>query len=169
MTLPNDRSVLRRLASQVNEGVILEIGSKNGLSTRAICEAANVPVYCIDMWDLTFLNDPRLEVHLHDDSKFKEYLKDYKVTAIKGISGEVAKVWDKPIGLLFIDGDHSYQGCMTDYRGFARHIVPGGIIAIHDHIEKYHGVTKAVNVIQKSPVWTDWTQEGFSTIWARRA
>ncbi|MCB1617577.1 MAG: hypothetical protein KDI08_02615, partial [Pseudomonadales bacterium] len=32
----------------------------------------------------------------------------------------------------FIDGGHSLEAALTDYRCWAGHLVPGGILAIHD-------------------------------------
>jgi len=41
--------------------------------------------------------------------------------------------WDgKPIGLLFIDGDHTVEGVALDWLTWAPRIAPGGIVAIHD-------------------------------------
>lgn len=35
--------------------------------------------------------------------------------------------------MVFVDGDHSYEGCKGDIEAWVPHIVPGGIIAIHDY------------------------------------
>jgi predicted O-methyltransferase YrrM len=40
--------------------------------------------------------------------------------------------WATPLGMVFIDGGHSEQAALTDYRTWAPHIVPGGVLAIHD-------------------------------------
>ncbi len=37
-----------------------------------------------------------------------------------------------PLDLLFIDGDHSYEGVRADYLMYSRLVRPGGIIAFHD-------------------------------------
>lgn len=37
------------------------------------------------------------------------------------------------IDLLFIDGDHSIEGCSFDYLNYAPALVPGGYIAFHDY------------------------------------
>jgi len=156
MTQPEDRELLSQLAAQVTEGVILEIGSKNGKSARAMAETANVPIYCIDMWDLTFMGDKRPPQHLNTDKAFKQAVEGFGVTPIKGISSEIAKVWDKPIGLLFIDGKHSYEGCLADYEGFARHVIPNGILAFHDYGLSQYGVTQVADEIREE--WDDWKQ-----------
>ena len=40
--------------------------------------------------------------------------------------------WHTPLHLVFIDGGHSLEAAMTDYRTWAPHIVAGGVLAIHD-------------------------------------
>ena len=37
------------------------------------------------------------------------------------------------IDFLFIDGDHSIEGCKFDYENFEKDIKPGGYIAFHDY------------------------------------
>jgi len=46
-----------------------------------------------------------------------------------------AKHWHSPLGMLFIDGGHSMQAALNDYRCWAGHIAKGGILAIHDLFE----------------------------------
>ena len=63
-----------------------------------------------------------------------------------------------PIDLLFIDGEHSYEGCLEDIYGFFPYVRLGGLIAVHDydkaslelradelHHKNVPGVTRAVN------------------------
>jgi len=54
------------------------------------------------------------------------------VIPIVGRSAVVARAWAQPLGLLFIDGGHTAEAAETDYRLWAPHIVPGGVLAIHD-------------------------------------
>lgn len=164
---------LRELVAKVTEGVILEIGSKKGASAHAMASVASVPVYCIDLWDLTFEGDSRGFRHSNPANlrQFIENTKRLNIIWIKGLSGEIAKVWEKPIGLLFIDGDHSYEGCKTDYEGFAKYIIPGGYLVIHDYIPKsktFRGVEMVIGEAKDSGLWEDWEVIG-RTISARRA
>ena len=48
------------------------------------------------------------------------------------MSSEIAKTWNKPIHLLFIDGSHEYEDVLADFRNFYPHVIPGGIVAFHD-------------------------------------
>lgn len=45
----------------------------------------------------------------------------------------VGKEWlDGKVDMVFVDGDHSYDGCRGDIEAWLPHIKVGGIIAIHD-------------------------------------
>jgi len=41
--------------------------------------------------------------------------------------------------LLWIDGDHSYRGAKEDFDLFAAHLVPGGVVALHDTLNAFEG------------------------------
>ena len=41
----------------------------------------------------------------------------------------------QPLDLLFIDGDHAYDGVRRDYELFGPLVRPGGLIAFHDIVE----------------------------------
>ena len=44
----------------------------------------------------------------------------------------VARDWTIPLGLVFIDGGHSYEAVVTDYRCWHPHLLPGGFLVFHD-------------------------------------
>lgn len=50
-----------------------------------------------------------------------------------------------PIEVLFIDGDHSYQGCKRDIDAWYPFVIPHGRIFFHDHDESSPGVMQAVS------------------------
>jgi predicted O-methyltransferase YrrM len=54
------------------------------------------------------------------------------VVPVIGLSKTVGKVWQTPLGLLFIDGSHAYESAFQDYTVWARHILPGGYLIFHD-------------------------------------
>ena len=43
-----------------------------------------------------------------------------------------AKAWATPLGLVFIDGGHSFEAALTDYTCWAGHLRLGGYLVIHD-------------------------------------
>ena len=55
-----------------------------------------------------------------------------EVIAVVGQSPLVAKHWSMPLAFLFIDGGHGVEPARIDYEGWTPHVVPGGVLAIHD-------------------------------------
>jgi predicted O-methyltransferase YrrM len=43
-----------------------------------------------------------------------------------------ARDWQTPLGMVFIDGGHSFEAAQADYGSWAPHLMSGGILAIHD-------------------------------------
>jgi MMP 1-O-methyltransferase len=54
------------------------------------------------------------------------------VVAIVGRSADVARLWQTPLGMLFIDGGHTDTAAQWDYEGWAPWVAIGGALAIHD-------------------------------------
>jgi len=54
------------------------------------------------------------------------------VIPIVGKSSKIAQHWATPLGMVFIDGGHSMEAALADYRGWATQLISGGILAIHD-------------------------------------
>ena len=61
----------------------------------------------------------------------------------------------KSIDTLFIDGDHTYEGCLSDFVHWHNNIKSGGRIIFHDYMRdsNHIGVTKTVDAIK--PLLTD--------------
>jgi predicted O-methyltransferase YrrM len=57
------------------------------------------------------------------------------VVGVVGFSAPVARVWQTPLGFLFIDGGHAEEVAMADYMLWAPHVIAGGTLAIHDVFE----------------------------------
>jgi predicted O-methyltransferase YrrM len=47
-------------------------------------------------------------------------------------SHEVAASWSGQLDLVFIDGDHSEEGCETDWLDWSPLVAPGGHVVLHD-------------------------------------
>ena len=57
---------------------------------------------------------------------------DDTVIPIIAKSAIVAGAWSTPLGLVFIDGGHTFEAALADYSGWVSHILPGGFLVIHD-------------------------------------
>jgi predicted O-methyltransferase YrrM len=54
------------------------------------------------------------------------------VVGLVGTSARVARNWATPLGLVFIDGGHGREVAFADFRGWSRHLPPGGLLLLHD-------------------------------------
>ncbi|MBB1255164.1 class I SAM-dependent methyltransferase [Streptomyces alkaliterrae] len=129
---------------------LLEVGTYCGRSTILLAEAARaggVTAVTVDHhrgseeqqpgWEY---HDPGLvdpEVGLMDTlPTFRRTLRaaglEEHVVAIVGRSPQVAAVWGKPLGLVFVDGGHTDEHASGDYEGWAPHLAVGGLLVVHD-------------------------------------
>lgn len=67
-------------------------------------------------------------------------LADYAVPLVAP-SEDAVRGWSKPIRLLFIDGEHSYEASRRDFELWSPFVVSGGMIAFHD-IGHWPGVSR---------------------------
>ena len=58
-----------------------------------------------------------------------------QVVAVLGRSTTVSAWWRTPLSMLFIDGGHAEEHAQNDYSGWARWVMSGGLLAIHDVFE----------------------------------
>lgn len=57
---------------------------------------------------------------------------EHCVIALVGPSAVIGRAWTTPLSFLFIDGGHAMDTALSDWRAWAGHVQPGGILAIHD-------------------------------------
>ncbi|MDT4996239.1 MAG: 1-O-methyltransferase [Pseudonocardiales bacterium] len=60
---------------------------------------------------------------------------DAAVSVVVGSTQQVARWWSTPLTFLFLDGNHTSEVAQHDYSAFARHVVSGGVLAVHDVFE----------------------------------
>jgi predicted O-methyltransferase YrrM len=131
-------------------GPILEVGSYCGKSTiylAAACQAQDNLVYAVDHHRGSeehqqgeMFHDPDLfdlaQQQLDSFGEFRRNLARAGLTnwvvPIVASSTQSARFWQTPLGMVFIDGGHSLDAAVNDYRCWAAHIQRGGILAIHD-------------------------------------
>lgn len=150
---------LKELSSK-SKDIIVELGGFQGRTSIQLAEGSRIgqnnQVFVIDTWNGKKLNGTN-DVYFSKEV-FLENIKIAKVnniiTTIHSTSDEALKSWDKKIGMLFIDGDHSYNGVKKDIR-WIDHVISNGIIAFHDYLlPKYKdSVVKAVNEIKDKLVF----------------
>jgi predicted O-methyltransferase YrrM len=134
-------------------GPCLEIGSYCGKSTiylATACKANNGILFSIDHHRGSEEQQPGQQYFdpgLFDPPTGRiDTLREFRKTLEKaGIEDAVvamvcrsdvaARLWATPLSLVFIDGGHTFEAAITDYDCWARHIMPGGYLLIHDIFE----------------------------------
>lgn len=136
---------LYNIASKLKSGsTIVEIGSWKGKSTFCLASGLRKgTIYAIDPFnaDGEAGNKETYESKIGEKpliDQFKENTrevhKNENIIALQGYSQEFVNKFSK-IDLLFIDGDHSIEGCKYDFENFSKFIPKGGYIALHDFYE----------------------------------
>lgn len=145
---PNEMRFLALLAAcPTAEGEILEIGSFKGKSTVILAKSAALTgkskINAVDPMTAPSETDPDLRGDASSFADFQKNIEAHKVAENvefhQTFSYDLAKSWDKPIRLLWIDGDHTYKGTKLDFEGFAKHLSDGAIVAIHDVLHEFEG------------------------------
>jgi len=144
------RALFQHASEMAAKGPCLEVGSYCGKSTvyfGAACKSQGSQLYAIDHHRGSEEHQLGEEYHdsdLFDESAqlmdtFREFRRvmraaDLEDTVVPIVSSSAlsAKFWSIPLGMVFIDGGHSMEAAMADYRSWAGHIIPGGVLAIHD-------------------------------------
>jgi predicted O-methyltransferase YrrM len=137
-------------------GPVLEIGSYCGKSTIYLglaCRANNSTVFALDHHrgsEEHQLGEFFHDAALYDASEgvmdsFREFRRNIRragldevVVPVVAGSEAVARHWQTPLAMVFIDGGHSLSAALTDYRCWTAHLMRGGVLAIHDLFDDAH-------------------------------
>jgi MMP 1-O-methyltransferase len=148
---PDEGLALYESAAGVTvDGPLLEVGSycgKSGVYLGAAARERGRVLFAVDHHRGSEENQPGWEWHEPDlvDPEvgkldtlpvFRRTIHDAglegTVVAVVGESPVVARAWATPVAFLFIDGGHGVEPARLDYELWTPHVVPGGILAIHD-------------------------------------
>jgi hypothetical protein len=151
------------IKERVGTGKIIgvEVGVWEGkMSARMLREMPGLFLYLVDRWapppawDSYF--DGSIKIARCNQARFDQALTDtlarvtpfkgrYKI--LKGLSVDMAEqVPDHYCDFIFIDGDHSYEGCKADIEAWRDKVKPGGWLCGHDYAHPEQGeVKKAVD------------------------
>jgi predicted O-methyltransferase YrrM len=131
-------------------GPVLEVGSYCGKSTIYLglaCQQKQGVVYAVDHHvgsEEHQLGEMFHDPDLYDAGEgyfdtFKEFRRNIRragledtVVPIVASSEVSARHWHTPLAMVFIDGGHSLDAALCDYRCWASQLLKGGILAIHD-------------------------------------
>lgn len=151
---PAEGEALHKLAFEAApRGPILEVGSYCGKSTHYLGLAAKQQggqVYALDHHrgsEEHQLGEGYHDADLYDaeveamDSLpyFRRVIRraqlEGTVIPLVADSATMGRYWATPLSMVFIDGGHSLEQALTDWRTWSPHVMPGGTLAIHDIFE----------------------------------
>ena len=131
-------------------GPCLEVGSYCGKSTLYLgtgCRRHGQLLFAVDHHRGSEEHQPGEEYHdpelldaasgrvdslyVFRDTLARADLED-TVVPLVAASAVAARHWNTPLALVFIDGGHSREAALTDYRSWVGHLCQGGLLAIHD-------------------------------------
>ena len=160
------------LAANCKRGVIVEIGCADGRSTICLAKGSksglNIPVYSVDphigggstpdptWFDTSDKGTPDAKYYTGQGTVIDAYLNWLKEFNVDDIVRPIIDYsepaynngWDNPICLLFIDGDHRYNYVKLDVTKWGSHIIPGGVMLMHD--SSYSGVKEVIECLVKT-------------------
>ena len=166
VTHPTEYVVLGTLASITKQN-ILEVGCYLGYSSCIMASAisGDRKIFSIDKFEIP----KNWSKNTSDNWIYKNYSQiewatknrnalgfETKITFVKSDSKTYAatlrNIPDRPkFDLIFIDGDHTYDGCLSDMKDYMPMLEAGGYLVVHDYNSPLHpGVSKAVDEIIQS-------------------
>lgn len=139
-----ERFELFRLAVLLPEGfVACEVGSYLGASSSLLAAVASRRkghLHAVDTWSNDHMGDDPIEDTF---ARFQENTQSVRqfITSHRGLATTM-KDQVPEIDLLFIDGDHSYQGVRENLLDYGPKIKSGGLLVMHDF--DYQDVQRAL-------------------------
>jgi glycosyltransferase involved in cell wall biosynthesis/tetratricopeptide (TPR) repeat protein/GT2 family glycosyltransferase len=141
-------------------GIIIEIGSYLGLSScvmaQALIDSQNhgARFYCIDDWMDADAYFKQTGGKGNAFDAFRSNLQRVgvdKLIHIKKMKSldAAADFLDETADLIFLDGDHSFDGCYTDLNAWYSKLKPNGILIGHDYANCFEGIPRAVQKFVK--------------------
>ncbi len=157
----DEAGLLFRLARDLGPQPIVEIGRFKGGSTLLLASAMH-PEAELWSYDLHVALRPdmpgsRLDEELR--TALERYGLAERVHLVVGDS-RTAEPPPRPAGLVFVDGDHSYEGARADFDRWREHVAPGGHLLFHDAVDTggygnhYAGVVRVAGEVERDREFT---------------
>ena len=157
---PEGATLLYSLARDVTEGCIVEVGSFRGRSTVALARGTEdghgARVYAVEPHES--FHGPRGGVFGPEDRAafFRNMVRTgaYRQVRLLNTTSEVlAAGWKERVALLWLDGDHSYEGVRADFDAWAPHLLPRCDVVLDDTDDPALGPYRLVEELT-SEGWT---------------
>lgn len=139
-------AILERL-QDIPSPNVAEIGVFAGdLSRRLLARRKDLRLTMVDSWaaipDDNYTQSGDFHASLHAEEQENFYALTQRVTAFAGDRANIIRadsktaaqaIPDNSLDLVFIDADHSYEGCRDDIMAYWPKVKAGGIISGHDY------------------------------------
>lgn len=156
---PEEGVALARYAANVTRGDIVEIGSFRGKSAVALAHGlqdnpdTTIRIVCIEP-HAEFTGIYGGVFGAADRAGFYRIMLETgyfdRVALVNLASTAAARAWHGPIGLLFIDGDHSYSGVLQDVECWEPFVEPGGLVVFDDSRDTAIGPARVIDELLAS-------------------
>lgn len=155
------KAILDKLNGKTNP-VVVEVGVFVGaLSVQLLSQRPDLKLIMVDSWgdndsqEYKDTNDfhanASSEQQAQWEAQARKIADDFKgrVEVIKSLSVDAVKQVKNKVDLVFIDADHSYEGCKADIKAWEGKVKKGGWLSGHDYenneADFKFGVTPAVD------------------------
>jgi predicted O-methyltransferase YrrM len=137
---------------------ILEFGTFRGRSTYLMAKNSkdpNAQVYTVDIgksMDFSAKNGETYPDYVVGDvfQNHAEPSVKSRVTQLIGDSSTMDfSAYTNSIGMVIVDGDHSYNGALSDISNALKMVKPGGYIVVDDYVRWWPGVLQAVDELAR--------------------
>lgn len=119
-------NTLKELVRRLRPNIIVNIGAERGTSTLAMLEEQPFAViFSIDV----------APCEVEFENVKKAGLDPKRVIRILGRSQDVGHAFPIKADMIWVDGDHSYEGVKGDIGAWTRRVRSGGVLAFHDYFE----------------------------------
>ena len=155
-------AALLALLARQPPAVVVEIGTAEGGTFFALAQVAreDACLVSIDLPDGPFGGVSGFTPHARPGQEVHLLRGDSHDLSTRHELEEV--LGDRPIDLLFIDGDHTYNGVRADYTVYGSLVRRGGLIALHDVVP---GPRRAVGDVPR--FWSELRRRSVSRTFVR--
>ncbi|MBW4646040.1 MAG: class I SAM-dependent methyltransferase [Goleter apudmare HA4340-LM2] len=150
---PEQGEFLKSIISNINPDNIVEIGCFTGISTIWMAAGleqigSKATIHAVDLFNEILPWLPHRYGYLSDPLEYARNsalsaglghkIKFHKMNSLE-MSKRFNELINQPIDFLFIDGDHTKEGCMSDFVNFYPYVSTGGYIMLHDIYPEHCG------------------------------
>lgn len=137
-TTRTERQLMYRMPLELGEGNYADIGVLEGQTSACILHGIsdskqNSTLYSVDLFGTGQRKESGFKT---TPERLKSYIREQNLNAnLKiciGDSSTIGANLDKLFNFIFIDADHSYEGCKKDFLAWGRLVKLGGRVAFHD-------------------------------------